>query len=290
MKSPTWETATTARGRRDELGRRTGHTMPLRSQAPPSMTRTVTIGDDGDVGTRRRGSGHEAAACAGRGDGGRTVRSDGAASRAACVGGPGAHATETAHDRPWSRAHRSRWARCRLAGIVGNGHDGGRGGGQGGACGAGHSASGPGQRGDRQGLTVARRARSARGGCHREADAGPAPAGLARQPRRGGRQARAWAGPGTGRTQPRSGAAARRPDGRRGPGRDRLHPRRPGRSLALRRRRTAPVRGLVVSTVEDPDTNKTVVNVTVPTDAAAIVATWGNAGGPRSPSCPAGQD
>jgi hypothetical protein len=42
--------------------------------------------------------------------------------------------------------------------------------------------------------------------------------------------------------------------------------------------RVAPVLGVVVSTVEDPDAAKTVVNVTVPVDAAARVATWGSAG------------
>jgi hypothetical protein len=42
--------------------------------------------------------------------------------------------------------------------------------------------------------------------------------------------------------------------------------------------RTAPVLAVVVSTVDDPDTNKTVVNVTVPAAAAATVATWGSAG------------
>lgn len=42
--------------------------------------------------------------------------------------------------------------------------------------------------------------------------------------------------------------------------------------------RTAPVLAVVVSTVDDPDTGKTVVNVTVPEAAAATVATWGSAG------------
>lgn len=42
--------------------------------------------------------------------------------------------------------------------------------------------------------------------------------------------------------------------------------------------RTAPVLAVVVSTVDDPDTGKTVVNVSVPEAAAATVATWGSAG------------
>lgn len=39
-----------------------------------------------------------------------------------------------------------------------------------------------------------------------------------------------------------------------------------------------PVQGTVVSTQEDPDTNATVVNVSVPADTAARVATWSSAG------------
>jgi hypothetical protein len=54
--------------------------------------------------------------------------------------------------------------------------------------------------------------------------------------------------------------------------------------------RTPPVLGVVVSTVEDPDTNKTVVNVTVPADAAAKVATWGSAGRASVAVLPAGQN
>jgi hypothetical protein len=54
--------------------------------------------------------------------------------------------------------------------------------------------------------------------------------------------------------------------------------------------RTLPVRGAVVSTVEDPDTGKTVVNVTVPADAAAKVATWGSAGRATIAVLPAGED
>lgn len=50
------------------------------------------------------------------------------------------------------------------------------------------------------------------------------------------------------------------------------------------------VRGLVVSTVEDVDTNKTIVNVTVPAGAAARVATWGSAGRATIAILPAGQD
>lgn len=42
--------------------------------------------------------------------------------------------------------------------------------------------------------------------------------------------------------------------------------------------RTAPVLGVVVSSDGDPDTGKTVVDVSVPTDAAVKVATWGSAG------------
>jgi hypothetical protein len=53
---------------------------------------------------------------------------------------------------------------------------------------------------------------------------------------------------------------------------------------------TPPVRGVVVSTVEDPDTGKTVVNVTVPADAAAKVATWGSAGRATIAVLPAGED
>jgi hypothetical protein len=49
------------------------------------------------------------------------------------------------------------------------------------------------------------------------------------------------------------------------------------------------VRGVVVSTVEDLDTNKTIVNVTVPADAAARVATWGSAGRATIAILPAGQ-
>jgi SAF domain len=41
---------------------------------------------------------------------------------------------------------------------------------------------------------------------------------------------------------------------------------------------TPPVFAVVVSTVDDPDTGKTVVNVSVPEAAAATVATWGSAG------------
>jgi hypothetical protein len=54
--------------------------------------------------------------------------------------------------------------------------------------------------------------------------------------------------------------------------------------------RTAPVRGLVVSTVEDQDSNKTIVNLTVPADSAATVATWGSAGRATIAILPAGQD
>jgi hypothetical protein len=54
--------------------------------------------------------------------------------------------------------------------------------------------------------------------------------------------------------------------------------------------RTPPVLGVVVSTVEDPDTDKTVVNVTVPAEAAAKVATWGSAGRASVAVLPAGQD
>jgi hypothetical protein len=42
--------------------------------------------------------------------------------------------------------------------------------------------------------------------------------------------------------------------------------------------RVPPVLGVVVSTVDDPEANRTVVNVTVPVDAAVRVATWGSAG------------
>jgi hypothetical protein len=54
--------------------------------------------------------------------------------------------------------------------------------------------------------------------------------------------------------------------------------------------RTPPVRGVVVSTVEDPDTSKTVVNVTVPAESAAKVATWGSAGRATIAVLPAGED
>jgi hypothetical protein len=40
----------------------------------------------------------------------------------------------------------------------------------------------------------------------------------------------------------------------------------------------APVAAVVVSTTDDPDNGRTIVNVTVPADAAARVATWGSAG------------
>src|SRR4051794_24945909 len=53
---------------------------------------------------------------------------------------------------------------------------------------------------------------------------------------------------------------------------------------------TAPVRGLVVSTVDDQDTDKTVVNLTVSADAATTVATWGSAGRATIAVLPAGQD
>jgi hypothetical protein len=53
---------------------------------------------------------------------------------------------------------------------------------------------------------------------------------------------------------------------------------------------TTTVRGLVVSTVEDQDTNKTVVNLTVPADPAATVATWGSAGRATITILPAGQE
>lgn len=42
--------------------------------------------------------------------------------------------------------------------------------------------------------------------------------------------------------------------------------------------RATPVNGVVVNAVEDPDSTRTVVNVTVAMDAAAKVATWGSAG------------
>jgi hypothetical protein len=53
--------------------------------------------------------------------------------------------------------------------------------------------------------------------------------------------------------------------------------------------RTPPVRGVVVSTVENPDSNKTIVNVTVATEEAAKVATWGSAGRATIAVLPAGQ-
>jgi SAF domain len=53
--------------------------------------------------------------------------------------------------------------------------------------------------------------------------------------------------------------------------------------------RTPPVHGVVVSTVEDPDSNKTIVNVTVATEEAAKVATWGSAGRATIAGLPAGQ-
>jgi hypothetical protein len=44
------------------------------------------------------------------------------------------------------------------------------------------------------------------------------------------------------------------------------------------RPRMPPVTAVVVSTRDDPDTNRTIVDVTVPLDAAVKVATWGSAG------------
>jgi hypothetical protein len=53
--------------------------------------------------------------------------------------------------------------------------------------------------------------------------------------------------------------------------------------------RVPPVLGVVVSTVDDPDANRTVVNVTVPDDAAVRVATWGSAGRATIAVLPAGE-
>jgi SAF domain len=51
----------------------------------------------------------------------------------------------------------------------------------------------------------------------------------------------------------------------------------------------SPVTGTVVSTQEDPDANRLIVNVTVDADSAAKVATWGSAGRATIVLLPAGQ-
>jgi hypothetical protein len=51
----------------------------------------------------------------------------------------------------------------------------------------------------------------------------------------------------------------------------------------------APVVGTVVSTQDDPDANRLIVNVTVDADSAAKVATWGSAGRATIVLLPAGQ-
>jgi hypothetical protein len=52
----------------------------------------------------------------------------------------------------------------------------------------------------------------------------------------------------------------------------------------------APVRATVVSSQDDPDANRLVVNVTVPAASAQKVATWGSAGKATIVLLPAGQD
>jgi hypothetical protein len=52
----------------------------------------------------------------------------------------------------------------------------------------------------------------------------------------------------------------------------------------------ATVVGVIVSTQDDPDSNKTVVNVSVPRDAAVKVATWGSAAHASIALLPTSQD